>query len=41
MTEPMDVILAFHNAFRADMNTIDAAALGAAAGTAGDRKSVV
>ena len=35
MTEPMDVILAFHNAFRADMATIDAAALGAAAGTAG------
>jgi hypothetical protein len=35
MTEPMDVILAFHNAFRTDMATIDAAALGAAAGTAG------
>jgi hypothetical protein len=35
MTEPMDVILAFHNAFRADMATIDAAALGTAAGAAG------
>ena len=35
MTEPMDVILAFHNAFRADMAIIDAAALDAASGTAG------
>jgi hypothetical protein len=35
MTGPIDAILAFHNAFRADMNIIDAAALGAARGKAG------
>lgn len=35
MTEPMDVILAFHNAFRADMDIIDAAALDSATGAAG------
>ena len=32
MTEPMDAILAFHNAFRRDMATIDAAALSQARG---------
>ena len=35
MTEPMDAILAFHNAFRADMAIIDAAALGSARGKPG------
>ena len=32
MAEPVDAILAFHNAFRKDMNGIDAAALGMARG---------
>ena len=35
MTHPIDVITAFHNAFRADMAQIDAAALAAARGNAG------
>jgi hypothetical protein len=35
MTGPIDAILAIHNAFRADMNIIDAAALGSARGKAG------
>ena len=35
MTEPIDAILAIHNAFRADMKIIDAAALGAARGKPG------
>ena len=35
MTGPIDAILAIHNAFRADMAAIDAAALAAARGTAG------
>ncbi len=35
MTEPMDAVLAIHNAFRADMNIIDAAALAAALGKPG------
>lgn len=35
MPEPLDVILAFHNAFRRDMRTIDAAALGTARGAQG------
>jgi hypothetical protein len=32
MTEPLDAIMAFHNAFRRDMEIIDTAALGAARG---------
>jgi hypothetical protein len=32
MAEPLDAVMAFHNAFRADMNGIDAAALGLARG---------
>jgi hypothetical protein len=35
MTGPIDAIVAIHNAFRADMATIDAAALAAARGSAG------
>src|SRR5659263_494069 len=35
MTHPIDVITAFHNAFRADMAQIDAAALAAARGKDG------
>ena len=35
MTEPLDAIMAIHNAFRADMSMIDAAALGSARGKAG------
>jgi hypothetical protein len=35
MAEPMDIILAFHNAFRRDMSTIDAAALASARGKTG------
>jgi hypothetical protein len=35
MTQPLDVIMAFHNAFRRDMETIDTAALEAARGKAG------
>ncbi len=35
MTEPMDAILAFHNAFRRDMSTIDAASLDSARGKPG------
>ena len=35
MAEPMDIILAFHNAFRTDMSMIDAAALDTARGKAG------
>jgi hypothetical protein len=35
MTEPLDAILAIHNAFRADMEIIDAAALGSARGKPG------
>ena len=35
MTGPIDAIAALHNAFRKDMETIDAAALGAARGTPG------
>ena len=35
MTGPIDAIVAIHNAFRADMGIIDAAALGAARGKAG------
>jgi len=35
MTGPMDTVLAFHNAFRRDIETIDAAALGLARGEAG------
>ena len=35
MTEPVDGIMAFHNAFRADMAIIDAAALGSARGKNG------
>ena len=40
MTEPMDAILAIHNAFRADMSIIDAAALGTARGKPGPCVSV-
>jgi hypothetical protein len=32
MTEPLDAVMAIHNAFRADMDGIDAAALGVARG---------
>jgi len=32
MTEPMDIILAFHNAFRSDMSKIDTAARDTARG---------
>ena len=35
MAEPMDAIMAFHNAFRGDMDIIDAAALGSARGKPG------
>jgi hypothetical protein len=35
MAEPVDAILAFHNAFRREMEMIDAAALGAARGKPG------
>jgi hypothetical protein len=35
MAEPMDVILAFHNAFRRDMSVIDTAALDSARGKPG------
>jgi hypothetical protein len=35
MTEPLDAIMAFHNAFRYDMSNIDAAALETARGTLG------
>jgi len=35
MTGPIDAITAMHNAFRKDMEGIDAAALGAARGTPG------
>jgi len=35
MTEPLDAVTAIHNAFRRDMGTIDAAALGAARGKPG------
>jgi len=35
MAEPMDVVLAFHNAFRRDMSVIDAAALDSARGKPG------
>jgi len=35
MTQPLDVIMAFHNAFRRDMQRIDTAALEAARGKAG------
>jgi hypothetical protein len=35
MTEPMDAILAFHNAFRHDMSMIDAASLDSARGKPG------
>jgi len=35
MTGPIDVIMAFHNAFRRDVSLIDAAALGAARGEPG------
>ena len=35
MANPLDAITAFHNAFRKDIEVIDAAALGAARGTAG------
>src|SRR5512139_1387423 len=35
MTQPLDAVMAFHNAFRRDMDTIDAAALGSARGEPG------
>ena len=35
MVEPMDIVLAFHNAFRRDMSVIDAAALDSARGKPG------
>lgn len=35
MTEPLDAVMAFHNAFRRDMDTIDAAALASARGKPG------
>jgi hypothetical protein len=35
MAEPLDAVMAFHNAFRRDMEIIDAAALGAARGEGG------
>src|SRR5512136_718814 len=35
MTEPLDVIMAFHNAFRRDMSVIDSAALESARGKPG------
>jgi len=35
MTEPLDAVLVFHNAFRRDMSAIDAAALDAARGKPG------
>jgi hypothetical protein len=35
MAEPMDIVLAFHNAFRRDMSVIDAAALDSARGKPG------
>jgi Hemerythrin HHE cation binding domain len=40
MTGPIDAILAIHNAFRADLAAIDAAALAAARGTAGLEETV-
>jgi hypothetical protein len=35
MTEPLDAVLAIHNAFRRDMGVIDAAALDSARGKPG------
>src|SRR5271157_4665587 len=35
MTDPLDAVMAFHNAFRNDMNIIDAAALASARGKPG------
>ena len=40
MSEPMDIILAFHNAFRRDMSLIDAAARDIARGKPGLTQSV-
>ncbi len=40
MTEPMDAILAIHNAFRADMRMIDSAALGVARGNPGSKPTL-
>ena len=40
MTEPLDAIMAIHNAFRADLNNIDAAALASARGKAGQETTV-
>lgn len=40
MVEPMDMILAFHNAFRRDMSVIDAAALNSARGKPGLKSTV-
>jgi hypothetical protein len=40
MVDPMDAVLVIHNAFRADMKMIDAAALGAARGETGLAQTV-
>jgi hypothetical protein len=40
MTEPMDAIMAIHNAFRRDMQGIDAAALAAARGMPGQEPAI-
>ena len=40
MTEPLDAIMAIHNAFRKDMSRIDAAALAAACGKPGQESEV-
>ena len=39
MAEPLDVVMAFHNAFRRDMSGIDAAALESALANRGTRLS--
>jgi Hemerythrin HHE cation binding domain len=40
MTEPLDAVMAIHNAFRRDIQTIDAAALDSARGAAGRATTV-
>jgi len=40
MTEPLDAVMAIHNAFRRDLQAIDAAALDSARGTAGRAATV-
>ncbi|MFN2241957.1 MAG: hemerythrin domain-containing protein [Anaerolineae bacterium] len=40
MTEPLDAVMAFHNAFRRDISIVDSAALAAARGTPGLEETV-